>query len=215
MKNFKLLLFILFPLISLAQTPKIKYLDFEGKEISYSQFNKIQSKGILVGQNDDGTIYRLIKEREKSGKINDYKELINYLNNSLSTNLDFKNPIFIYYYPGPDATNISKNPNPDGSKIFRNDTDIFENKFQKAINGQTLFLYKKESKNVYSNHEYMPWKKDPNNEIEKRFFSEYHYQYASFVIIFPNGEYNAYLGEFSYDYVFDYVKSWKKKNRSK
>lgn len=215
MKKLKLLLFIIFPLISLAQAPKIKYLDFEGKEISYSKFNKIQSKGILVGQNDDGTTYRLIKDREKSGKINDYKELINSLNNSLSTNLDFKKPLFIYYYPGPDATNISKNPNPNGSQIFKDETDVFENKFKETIDGQTLFLYKKESKNVYSNHKYMTWKKDPNNEIEKRFFSEYHYQYASFVVIFPNGDYNAYLGEFSYDYVFDYVKNWKKKNNSK
>jgi len=215
MKKFKLLLFIIFPLISLAQAPKIKYHDFDGTEISYSKFKQIQSKGILVGQNDDGTIYRLIKEREKSGKINDYKELISSLNNSLSTNLDFKKPLFIYYYPGPDATNISKNPNPNGSHIFKDETDIFENKFKETIDGQTLFLYKKESKNVYNNHKYMPWKKDPNNEIEKRFFSEYHYQYASFVVIFPNGDYNAYLGEFSYDYVFDYVKNWKKKNKSK
>jgi|GEM_PF-5259221 len=83
MKKFKLLLFILFPLISLVQTPKIKYHDFDGTEISYSKFKQIQSKGILVGQNDDGTIYRLVKEREKSGKINDYKELITFLNTSL------------------------------------------------------------------------------------------------------------------------------------
>lgn len=144
----------------------------------------MQGKEILVGQNDEGTVYRLIKEREKSGKISDYKEVIKSLNSSLSINLDYKKPLFIYYYPGPDATNISKNPNPNGSEIFRDETDIFENKFQKDINGQTLFLYKKESKNVYNNHKYKPWKKDPNNEIEKRFFSEYHYQYASFVIIF-------------------------------
>lgn len=215
MKNFKLLLFIIFPFISLAQTSKITYLDFDGKELSYNQFYKIQSKGILVGQNDEGSVYRLIKEREKSGKINDYKELVNSLNNSLLTNLDFEKPLFIYFYSGPDATNISKNPNADGSKIFKDETVIFENKLIKEINGQTLFLFKKESKNVYNNHEYITWRKDPNNEIEKRFFSEYHYQYASFVIIFPNGDYNVYLGEFSYSKVFDYVKSWKKKNNSK
>ena len=65
MKNLKLLLFIIFPFISLAQTSKITYLDFDGKELSYNQFYKIQSKGILVGQNDEGSVYRLIKEREK------------------------------------------------------------------------------------------------------------------------------------------------------
>lgn len=61
----------------------------------------------------------------------------------------------------------------------------------------------------------MPWKKDPNNEIEKRFFSEYHYWYSSFVIIFPNGDYNVYLGEFSYKKVFEYVTNWEKINKLK
>lgn len=215
MKNFKLLLFFIFPLISLAQTSKIKYLDFDGKEISYNQFYKIQSKGVLVGQNEEGTTFKLIKERESKGKINDYKELINSLNSSLSTNLSSEKPLFIYYYPGPDVSNISNNPNPNGSKIFKEETDAFENKLNKTIEGQTLFLYKKESRNVYKNHEYMPWKKDPKGEIEKRFFTNYHYWYASFVIIFPNGEYNAYYGEFSYDQVFDYIKQWKKSNKVK
>lgn len=216
MKKFKLLLFIIFPLISLAQTPQIKYLDFEGKEISYSQFNKIQSKGILVGQNDDGTIYRLIKEREKSGKINDYKELISFVNASLKTNYDSTKPIYICYSPGPDILNttnriISEEELDSGQQ----DHIKFKNKLDKEINGQVLNVFKKESQFVYEGNRKIDWKKDPNNEIEKRFFSEYHYQHASFVIIFPNGEYNVYLGEFSYNKVFDYVKNWKKKNRSK
>lgn len=74
-KNITLFIALL-SMVSFAQSKKIQYIDFDGKEISYSQFKQIQSKGILVGQNDDGTIYTLIKEREKSGKINDYKELI-------------------------------------------------------------------------------------------------------------------------------------------
>lgn len=216
MKNFKLLLFILFPLISLAQKPKIKYLDFDVKEISYSQFNKIQSKGILVGQNDDGTIYRLVKEREKSGKINDYKELITFLNTSLKANYDSAKPIYISYSPGPDVSNttnrlISEQELDTGQQ----DHIKFKNKLEKEINGQVLNVFKKPSQFVYEGIKGIDWKKDPNNEIEKRFFSEYHYWHSSFVIIFPNGEYNAYLGEFSYNKVFDYVKSWKKKNKSK
>jgi len=216
MKKFKFLLFIIFPLISLAQTPKIKYHDFDGKEISYSKFNKIQSKGILVGQNDDGTIYRLVKEREKSGKINDYKELISFVNASLKTNYDYTKPIYIRYSPGPDVSNttnrlISEQELDSGQQ----DHIKFKNKLEKEINGQVLNVLKKPSQFVYEGIKGIDWKKDPNNEIEKRFFSEYHYWHSSFVIIFPNGDYNAYLGEFSYDYVFDYVKSWKKKNRSK
>lgn len=216
MKKFKLLLFIIFPLISLAQTPKIKYLDFDGKEISYSQFNKIQSKGILVGQNDNGTIYRLIKEREKFGKINDYKELITFLNTSLKTNYDSTKPIYICYSPGPDVSNttnrlISEEELDSGQQDHIN----FKNKLEKEINGQVLSVFKKTSQFVYAGDRRIDWKKDPNNEIEKRFFSEYHYWHSSFVIIFPNGDYNAYLGEFSYNKVFDYVKNWKKKNRSK
>lgn len=215
MKNFRLLVFIIFPLISLAQTSKIKYLDFDGKEISYSQFYKIQSKGILVGQNDDGSVYRLIKEREKSGKINDYKELITFLNTSLKTNYDSTRPIYICYSPGPDILNttnrIISEEELDSSKQNRIN---FKNKLEKEINGQVLNVFKKPSQFVYEGIKGIDWRKDPNNEIEKRFFSEYHYQYASFVIIFPNGDYNVYLGEFSYNKVFDYVKSWKKKNKS-
>ena len=212
MKNFRLLVFIIFPLISLAQTSKIKYLDFDGKEISYSQFYKIQSKGILVGQNEDGSVYRLIKEREKSGKINDYKELITFLNTSLKTNYDSTKPIYICYSPGPDILNttnrIISEEELDSSK--QNHIN-FKNKFEKEINGQVLNVFKKPSQFVYEGIKGIDWRKDPNNEIEKRFFSEYHYQYASFVIIFPNGDYNVYLGEFSYNKVFDYVKRWNKK----
>lgn len=216
MKNFKLLLLIIFPFISLAQTSKITYLDFDGKELSYNQFYKIQSKGILVGQNDEGSVYRLIKEREKSGKINDYKELISFLNTSLKTNYDSTKPIYICYSPGPDILNttsriISEEELDSGQQDHLN----FKRKLEKEINGQVLNVFKKPSQFVYEGIKGIAWKKDPNNEIEKRFFSEYHYQYASFVIIFPNGDYNVYLGEFSYNKVFDYVKSWKKKNKSK
>lgn len=214
MKKTFLLLLVFLPLLATSQTQK-KYFNFDGKEISYSKFNEIQSKGVLVGQNEEGTTFKLIKERESKGKINDYKELINSLNSSLSTNLSSEKPLFIYYYPGPDVSNISKNPNPNGSKIFKESTDAFEDKLNKTIEGQTLFLYKKESRNVYKNHEYMPWKKDPKGEIEIRFFADYHYWYASFVIIFPNGDYNAYYGEFSYNKVFDYIKQWKKNNKVK
>lgn len=216
MKKFKLLLFIIFPLISLAQKTKMKYHDFDGKEISYSQFNQIQSKGILVGQNDDGTMYRLIKDREKSGKINDYKELISFLNASLKTSYDSTKPIFICYSPGPDVSNttnrIISDQELDSSQ--QNDQE-FKNKLKKEINGQVLNVFKKPSQFVYEGNKRIDWKKDPNNEIEKRFFSEYHYWHSSFVIIFPNGDYNVYLGEFSYNKVFEYVKNWKKKNKSK
>jgi len=213
MKNFKLLLFIIFPLISLAQTSKIKYLDFDGKEISYNQFYKIQSKGILVGQNDDGSIYRLIKEREKSGKINDYKELISLINSELNLNYDYNLPLFICYSPGPDVSNTTNRLISEQELDSAQQDHIkFKNKLEKEINGQVLNVFKKTSQFVYEGNKRIDWKKDPNNEIEKRFFSEYHYWHSSFVIIFPNGDYNAYLGEFSYNKVFDYVKSWKKKN---
>lgn len=216
MKKFKLLLFFIFPLISLAQKPKIKYHDFDGKEISYSQFNQIQSKGILVGQNDDGTIYRLIKDREKSGKINDYKELISSLNASLKNNYDSTKPIFICYSPGSDVSNTTNRLISDQEldSTQQNDQE-FKNKLKKEINGQVLNVFKKPSQFVYEGNKRIDWKKDPNNEIEKRFFSEYHYWHSSFVIIFPNGDYNVYLGEFSYNKVFEYIKNWKKKNKSK
>lgn len=216
MKKFKLLLFTIIPLISLAQTSKNKYLDFDGTEINYSQFNRIQSKGILVGQNDDETIYRLIKEREKSGKINDYKELITFLNTWLKTNYDFTKPIYICYSPGPDISNTTNRLISD-EELDSSQQDYlnFKRKLEKEINGQVLNVFKKPSQFVYEGNKRIDWRKDPNNEIEKRFFSEYHYWHSSFVIIFPNGDYNVYLGEFSYNKVFDYIKNWKKKDKSK
>lgn len=214
-KNITLFIALL-SMISFAQSKKIQYIDFDSKEISYNQFKQIQSKGVLVGQNDDGTIYTLIKEREKSGKINDYKELINSLNSSLSTNLGFEKPLFISYSPGPDVSNTTNRLISDEELDNSKDEYVkFKSKLEKEINGQILNLFKKESQFIYEGNKRIAWKKDPNNEIEKRFFSEYHYWHSSFVIIFPNGEYNVYLGEFSYDYVFDYIKSWKKRNKVK
>lgn len=210
-------LFIAFiPIFLNAQNNKIKYLDIEGKEVDKELFYKTQiSKGCTVGQNDEGTIYRLIADREKKGKINDYKELINLINSKLGQNLSSNQPLFVYYYPGPDITNNSTSSSEEANLDFKSSTDKFQHKLQKEINAQTLFVYKKASGKVYENHPIIPWKKDPNGEFEKRFFPDYHYWYASFVIIFPNGDYNTYLGEFSYDQVFEYIKKWKKNNKIK
>ncbi len=213
MKTIKLLLFTIFPVVSFSQVSKIKYLDFNGQEISYSEFNRIQSKGNSVGQNDDGTVYRLIKEREKSGKINDYKGLITLLNNELNLNYHYNSPLFIWYSPGADISNTTNRLISDEELDNTHQEYLkFKHKLEKEINGQVLNVFKKPSQFVYEGNKRIDWKKDPNNEIEKRFFSEYHYQNASFVIIFPNGDYNAYFGEFSYNQVFDYVKNWKKRN---
>lgn len=204
------------PLVSIAQSKRIKYLNIEGNEVSYHQFYKIHvDKGCTVGQNEDGSVYRLIAERSLKGKITDYKELIDKINTELHINLSSNQPLFICYSPGPDKSNTSELYDLNGVKAFRSETSIFEKKLQKMINGQTLFVFKRPSMYVYEKHEFIPWKQDPRGEIEKRFFSDYHYLHSSFVLLFPNGEYNVYLGEFSYDYVFDYVKTWKKANKIK
>lgn len=215
MKKTVLLLLTFLPLLATSQTQK-KYFNFDGKEISYSKFNEIQSKGVLVGQNEEGTSYHLIKERESKGKINDYKELLNSLNSSLSINLSSEKPLFIHYSPGPDVANTTNRlVSNEDLEATKNDVELFNKKIQKEVNGQTLNVFKTPSQFVYEGNKYITWYKDPKGEIEKRFFADYHYWYASFVIIFPNGDYNAYYGEFSYNQVFDYIKQWKKNNKVK
>lgn len=216
MRKIVYFLFTLLPFVSAAQT-NIKYLDVDGKEIGLQQFQQIQAKnGYTVGQNDAGNVYRLIKDRERKGKITDYKQLISSVNTELNLNLSAAKPLFVYYSPGPDVTNTTNRLITDEElESTKLEALSFEKKLQKEVDGQVLYVFKKPSQFAYESNKRINWRKDPKNEFEKRFFSEYHYQYASFVLIFPNGDYNVYLGEFSYSKVFDYVKNWKKNNKVK
>lgn len=213
MKKIVYFLFTLVPVIAIAQK-NIKYLDVEGKEITRQKFYHVQTKnGYTVGQNDDGNIYRLIKDREGKGKINDYTELINLINAELKLNLSAAKPLFICYSPGPDVSNTTNRLITE-QELESSEREVrsFEKKIQKEIDGQVLYVFKKPSQFVYEDNKSVNWRKDPKGEIEKRFFSHYHYWYASFVMLFPTGDYYLYLGEFSYNYVFDYIKDWKKNN---
>ena len=134
----------------------------------------------------------------------------------MNLNLTADKPLFVHYSPGPDVSNTTSRPiSNDELDASKNSRLTFEKKLLKEINGQVLYVFKKPSQFVYEDNERLYWKKDPKSEFEKRFFSEYHYWHSSFVILFPNDDYNVYFGEFSYEKAFNYVKNWKKKNKVK
>lgn len=199
------ILLCLISFFACGQTLQIRYEDVQGKELGRQTFYSVlRNKNYVIGQNKEGTVYRLIPDRERKTRISDYPKLIELLNRELDLSLDAGQPLFIYYYPGPDAMN--SNGTDAGLLTFKHETDQFEKELKKKVNGQNLMLFGKESPGVYSNHPLIPWKKDPGDEIKKRFFPDYHYQYASFVLLFPDGDCYIYLGEFSYDKVFDYIR---------
>lgn len=209
------ILFVL-PLFIKAQSTKITYVNHKGNEVSeLAFFNTRVIENCVVGQNENGTKLTLIKNREKTGTLNDYVELVNLINKELNLNLKDSQPLFVCFSPGPDRSNTSSTEISDKDldhsyKEYQN----FEKKLKKEINGQILNVFKKESQFVYENNTRTNWHKDPDNEFEKRFFSDFHYWHSSFVLLYPDGSYYLYFGEFSYDKVFDYIKN-KKKNGKK
>lgn len=211
MKRQLIILLYLISLFAYAQPLKIRYEDVQGKELGrHTFYSVLHTKDYVVGQNEEGTVYRLVPGRERQVHINDYDLLIDKLNKQLNLSLDASRPLFILYYPGLDEMNSNASAKSDPG--FRKEIDQFEKQLLKKINGQNLMLFKKESPTVYGNHPIIPWKKDPDDEIKKRFFPDFHYQHSSFVLLFPDGDCYVYLGEFSYQQVFDYIKV---RNKSK
>ena len=156
----------------------------------------------------------MIKDREKSGKINDYKELINFVNNELNLNLTADKPLFSQHSPGPDVNNTTtRSISTDELDAIKNSAITFEKNCKKKLTDK----FCKFLKNLRNLHmrviNKLIGKKMQIVHLKNDFFSEYHYWHSSFVILFPNGNNNVYLGEFSYDKAFDYVKNWKKKTK--
>lgn len=91
----------------------------------------------------------MIKDREKSGKIDDYKKLIYFVNSELNLNLTADKPLFVHYSPRSDVSNTTSRPiSNDELDASKNSILTFEKKLLKEINGQVLYVLKK-LRNLY------------------------------------------------------------------
>jgi hypothetical protein len=102
-------------------------------------------------------------------------------------------PIVVIFYPGKDECN-STGSNEGNTKLYQKDHDWLQKNIASKGGYGPIYLYK----NPAGLEKYtgiMTWKDDPKGIFEQTFF-KFPYPCRSFVVIDPNGNYRAILGEF-------------------
>lgn len=136
--------------------------------------------------------HKILINREQQGKVENKKNLDQLLSSAISNTIDSLKTIVIIYYPGKDPCNSSGKASYSSRKAWFGE---LEKKLFKITQTKPIYIYKnKEGTEKYDS--IMDWFQDPNQTIEKLFFSR-HYPCTSFVVISKSGRFYSYFGEFS------------------
>jgi hypothetical protein len=200
MKN-TLLLFLTtcFASLLLSQKKQI-FIDDNLKIISKADFNKKVENIRFQSIETDSVIYNIRVEHKASGKLSD--ENFSLLKKKLNTTDD--KTIVIYYYHGLDNCN----QNSDTNILVLEDFSIYPKKF-KRNNAKLYYLYQ-ELDGLKNRLKKANWIDDTSGEIENMFF-KIKYPCGSAIIVFKNGEYTVFRGEFRWQDVLDEAKKGKAK----
>ncbi|MCI3936784.1 hypothetical protein MQX03_06210 [Chryseobacterium aahli] len=142
----------------------------------------------------DSVLYKVRVEHEGHGKLAtvDLNNLKKHLNISDVNN---KN-IVIHYYQGLDRCNQHS----DTNQLVINDIKTYVRKFKKS--NLNLYSVYKETKGLKNRLNKTSWIDDRSGAIEKLFF-KMHYPCDSAIVIFPDGNYTIFRGEYIWQKVFD------------
>ena len=197
--KFKFILFLLVFSFHLSYSQKKKYyLDQYSKQITKREFNNFDNipyEYIRIAYENDTAKVNKIEIREVKGKLdkNTHNAIIQFLARKDAKVVDDSKTIIINYYPGRDQCNSTGNPYYviDLYKNF-----LAEIKFDRNVN-QYFFYNSSDGLDFFQG--YFNWLEDDDKLFEKQFFP-LHYPWGSYVIIYPNGDYYVYKGEY---YILD------------
>ena len=192
--------FIVFLLSCSSSKSDYTYLDVNNNEISKSKFEgNRRTNQYLEIQNDSLKQKKLI-ERTKTGKIENLDIYRSLISNKSEKEIDASKPIVVIYHPGKDACNSSGNNSPE---VLRNWYETLENGVQQLDANTPVYIYK-DKEGLENFDGIINWYKDPDGLTEKLFF-KHHYPCKSFVVLAPSGDYLAYYGEFSKEYLWNAI----------
>ncbi len=167
--------------------------DFFNKENLNYEFLKLEI------EIDTAIIYK-IEKRELKGKLNKENHLLilNYIKKIINKEVDSSKTILINYYPGKDKCNST-----GGKSYVLNLHQEYVKKLKSYKNVNQYFIYKSKD-GLQELEKYFNWYPDTENVIEKSFFP-LPYPCGSYLIIYPDGKYFSYKGEYYLPSIFKYI----------
>lgn len=192
--NIKLFFITLLFSISSFSQKKEYFFDEKKNIISENEYENIKNKNFeflkltFIG---DSAKINIIERREIHGTINNelHKEIISYLNNISDKKSDSTKTIIINYHPGKDNCNSTA----DTSYVNNLYLD-FKEKIEIKKNISQYFIFKSEKGTEFYSKK-IKWYSDNDRIFENNFFP-IHYPCGSYLIIYPNGKYFLYKGEY-------------------
>lgn len=148
----------------------------------------------------DTAIMHVVEKRELKGMLtgNLQKELILYLNSISDKKADSTKTLIINYYPGTDKCIETANMF-YLNELFKDFVDEINTKKNVA----QYFIYKT-PKGTEFYDEKVKWYLDRDKLIENNFFPA-HYPCGSYLIVYPNGKYYIYKGEYNIKTILDKI----------
>lgn len=208
MPKFFLFIFLCCSSTLFAQRKRAYYFDENNQPISARQYRlyeedteEILDYMYLDFETDTGRVFVQVRRALHGDLHPDSLRLIRQdLEEAARVNIDSTHILVLNYYPGQDECNSS------GTKDRR-----WIKTFHRAYLKKLYSLAPLDQFSVYSDTSgldlykgIIEWYPDLNGRLKNTFF-KLHYPCASMVVIHPNGNYHAYLGEYSLEQVYYYV----------
>lgn len=197
------LMFLSFNLF--GQRKKSFYYDENMVLISKKEFWKDKQDANKLHLNYDtdtgGIFVKVIRERRGVLDKNTLDGIKKDLASSANTSIDPANLIVVDYYPGKDKCNSTGTTDRDFIKNYHE--EYLKNLHALAPVSQFNIYSQKEGLERYKG--IYEWSPDLNDRIKKTFF-KYHCPCGSVVVIRPDGNYIAYCGEYSKEWVWGCVR---------
>ena len=200
-------IFILISNLGFAQNPDsamdtLKYFDENYKPISKADFEKRSWANDIISAEGDSIHHQILEKRSRRGKLKNRQTLDSVLSATTNRKVDASKPIVIVYYPGKDPCNAT-------GSATRKDRRKFYDKMEKGIHKikeSTIIYVYKDTDGLYGRNDgHKDWIKDPQEIIEKLFFTR-HYACSSFVVISEQGRYMSHFGESSQENIWKAVR---------
>lgn len=197
MKKIIILLFAIAAHQILFSQKKEIYINDNLEEISKDEYNKRNKNHRFQNIETDSVLYKVRVEHEGNGKLTTSN--LNIVKKRLNIPENNTKNIVINYYHGLDKCNEHSDTNP----YIIDDIKTYTRKF-KSINSNLYFVYR-EKNGLKNRLKKANWVDDTSGTIENLFF-RMKYPCDSAIVIFSDGHYKIFRGEYIWETVLNTAK---------
>ncbi|UOE38874.1 hypothetical protein [Chryseobacterium oryzae] len=194
MKKIIILLFAIAAHQILFSQKKEIYINDNLEEISKDEYNKRNKNYRFQSIETDSVLYKVRIEHEGNGKLTTSN--LNIVKKRLNIPENNTKNIVINYYQGLDKCNEHSDTNP----YVIDDIKTYTRKF-KSINSNLYFVYR-EKNGLKNRLKKANWVDDTSGTIENLFF-RMKYPCNSAIVIFSDGHYKIFRGEYIWETVLN------------